>query len=254
MIKFFVHLLFPVPICIEILLVGLFALWCTRKQKAGKIFITVGVILLILFSSYPFPRFMLGSLEKQYLAMDCKDIMSNHPDIRYIVVLGGGIAYENRLPITSQFYSSSLVRVIEGIRLYYKIPNVKLILSGGGRFDPITSAELMVKLSKEIGVDEENIIIENTSLNTNEEAELIKHIVNRDAFLLVTSASHMPRAMALFKQHGMKPIAAPTDHRIKKTRLLNYNSLFPNGGNLGNTETAFYEYLGFIKERLAGHI
>lgn len=43
-------LFLPVPICVEILLLGLFLLWFTRKQKAGKIVVSIGVVLLAALS------------------------------------------------------------------------------------------------------------------------------------------------------------------------------------------------------------
>ena len=148
MVKFLAHILFPIPICIEIFLAGLFILWFTKKQKLGKAIITIGVILLLLFSSYPFSHFLLGSLEKQYPTLNDNDILSNYSDIKYIVILGGAIAYNERLPIISQFYSSSLARIMEGIRLSLKLSDTKLIVSGGTPI-PVTSAELMAKLSEE---------------------------------------------------------------------------------------------------------
>ena len=45
---------------------------------------------------------------------------------------------------------------------------------------------------------------------------VVKEIVGKDKFILVTSASHMLRAMALFRKQGMEPIPAPTDYMVKE--------------------------------------
>ena len=158
------------------------------------------------------------------------------------------------LPISSQIGKDCLVRLIEGIRLYRKFPDVKLILSGGGVFDPLSNAEIMSHVSKELGVHENDIIIESESKDTEDEARLIKTIVNEDQFFLVTSAYHMPRSIALFRKLGMNPIPAPTGHEVKKKHGLSPYDFFPNPGNLKNTEKAVHEYLGILWATLRGQI
>ncbi len=40
----------PLSLCLEVLIIGLIMLWFTKKQRAGKIVISVGVFLLALLS------------------------------------------------------------------------------------------------------------------------------------------------------------------------------------------------------------
>ncbi len=72
--------------------------------------------------------------------------------------------------------------------------------------------------------------------DTEEEAMNIRNIVGTEQFILITAAYHMPRALKLFKKHGLNPIVAPT----------NFLREFPNGRDLHKTEIAFHEYLGSI--------
>lgn len=249
------HLIFPVSLCIELLLAGVFILWFLKKKRLGNILIISGLILLVLFSTYSFPSFLLQRLENKYPPMTDSDISSKYSDIRYIVVLGGGISYSEGLPITSQFYPSSLVRIAEGMRLYFQLNKnrnyVKLIVSGGGHYS-VTSAELMARLSEEFGIKKEDIIIEKDSFTTYHEAINIKPMVKDERFFLVTSAGHMPRSMALFKNIGLHPIAVPTDHCVDEDK--EHDWLLPSADNLKKMELASYEYFGFIKEKLAGHM
>jgi len=255
MVKTLITLLFPVSLCIIILAFGLSLLWFTKKQRFGKLAITIGFILLVLFSTYPFSYAILGYLERQYKTFRINDdFLKNVSGIKYVVILGGGLTSDPRLPITSQLNHSSLIRLIEGIRLYRKIPGAKLILSGGVGFDCVSDAEMMERLSISLGVEPQDIILESKSLNTYEEAKFIKNIVGDKRFILVTSAAHMPRAMALFKKSGMEPISAPTDHLVRKHQRFHPIMVFPKADRLKETETAFYEYIGLIKERLAGRI
>jgi uncharacterized SAM-binding protein YcdF (DUF218 family) len=96
--------------------------------------------------------------------------------------------------------------------------------------------------------------LEDQSLDTEDEAQFIKPIVGQVPFLLVTSASHMPRAMGLFRHYGMAPIAAPTDYLSADAGVKSPLSYLPSAGNLHTAERAVYEYLGLLAARIAGKI
>jgi len=85
---------------------------------------------------------------------------------------------------------------------------------------------------------------------------LFKKIVGPDPFLLVTSAAHMPRSMALFRKQGMNPIPAPTGHQVKERQRgeISPGSFFPGIGELEKAEMAVYEYLGLAWVKIRGKI
>lgn len=248
----------PMPLGFLICIIGLFFLWFTKKQKTGKAFVSIGVFLLLTFSYGVISDQLIKPLEKEY-APDSVQMLNDFKSddkqsIRFIVVLGGGHTSDPEIPVTGQISEEALVRLIEGIRLYRKLSGVKLILSGGRVFDPVPEAKVMAGLAKELGVNENDIILESESKDTVDEANLIKTIVNNDRFFLVTSASHMPRSMALFLKLGMRPIPAPTNHQVKKEPYLNFYSFFPGAGNLQNSEKAMHEYLGILWAKLRRQI
>lgn len=247
---------YPVPLCIEIIATGFFVDWFTKRHKLGKILVIIGTAFFILLSTFPFPNYLLGCLEYKYPPLNDEELLdSKYSDIRYIVVLSGGIWYAKKLPITSSFSPGTLVRITEGIRLFLKCKNddMKLIVSGGD-IRPVKSAVLMARLAKEFGIDEKNIIVEKDSLNTHDEAKLIKDMVKGDRFILVTSAGHMPRSMALFEKYGMTPVAAPTNHYSRKNVTFDFWWAIPSADNLEKSELAFYELLGFVKAKFSGHL
>jgi uncharacterized SAM-binding protein YcdF (DUF218 family) len=85
--KIVAPLLFPVPLCLEILIVGLILLWFTKKQKAGKIIVSIGVGLTIIFSYGTFQDILLRSLESKYPPLiNFQEV----DDVKWVVVLGGG--------------------------------------------------------------------------------------------------------------------------------------------------------------------
>jgi len=242
---------FPVPLCLGILLLGLFFLWFTRRQKTGKIVVSVGVLLLTVFSYGAISNTLLRPLEYKYAPLLSLEDMHH---VKWVVVLGGGHTSDPRIPITSQLSNASTARLIEGIRLYNMLPESKIILSGGGYFDPVPNAKIMADVALSIGINKEDLVLESVSKDTKDEAILIQKIVGKDRFVLVTSASHMPRSMALFKKCGMHPIPAPTDYFVKKRQRVSPGIFFPSANNLRKAERAFHEYLGIAWAKLRGQI
>jgi len=250
--------LFPLPFSLLLSFLGLYLLWFTTKQRAGKIVVSVGLVILTLFSYRVIADKLLRPLERQYDAFEMNDsssltpIIKNEDSIKFVVVLGGGHTSDPELPLISQIGKGSLVRLIEGIRIYRKYPGAKLLLSGGNVHDPVSEAEIMARVAMEIGIPERDIILESESKDTRDEALFIKPIVGSEPFVLVTTASHIPRSMALFKKLGMNPIPSPIGHSVRDRQGLHYYSFFPNTGNLFKTELAIHEYLGLTWAKLRG--
>jgi hypothetical protein len=63
-----------------------------------------------------------------------------------------------------------------------------------------------------------DIILRSLSKDTKDQAIHIRKILDNNSFILVTSASHMPRSIVLFRKQGLQPIPAPTDFWVKNTR------------------------------------
>jgi uncharacterized SAM-binding protein YcdF (DUF218 family) len=243
--KIISQFLFPMPVCLFLCFSGLGLLWWTKKQKAGKVLVTVGLLVLTALSYSPVAAILLRPLERQYPAYSSTE----GGPISFIVVLGGGHTARPELPVTSRISDESLKRLAEGVRLHRIHPGSKLVLSGGTWLDAPSDAHVMAEAATIFGVPEGDVIIEGESLDTEAEARLVKPIVATNRFLLVTSANHMPRSMALFAKQGMRPEPAPTDHRSLHG-FMNPGSLMPSGAQLRLTERAWYEYLGLIWLRL----
>jgi len=249
--KIVAPLFFPVTLILVIFLLGLFLLSLTRRQKTGKIVVLIGIIFLCVLSFDVFPDMLLRPLEYQYPPLLS---LENIQNVKWIVVLGGGHTSDPKLPITSQISKNSLVRLVEGIRIYNGLPKSKLILSGGSPFEKISNAQVLAEVAIAIGVKKEDLILEDISKDTEDEARLIQEIVGQERFILITSASHMPRSIALFKRVGMHPIPAPTDHLVKEFQKISPGMFYPSGAGISKAERAFYEYLGLAWAKLRGAI
>jgi len=230
---------------------GLFLLWFTKKQKAGKIIVSIGVGLLIIFSYGTVQDILLRSLENKYPPLTN---FHKAAGVKWVVVLGGGHTSDPELPVNGQISKTSLSRLIEGIRIHRNLPGSKLILSGGGGFDPVPNAKVMADVASVLGISSSDMVLEPNPKDTKDEAVLIQKIVENEQFILVTSASHMPRSMALFKKLGMEPIPAPTDHAMKRRQGIHPGVFFPSSSKIRNAELVFYEYFGLAWAKLRGQI
>ena len=220
---------FPVPLIFFLSLAGLFLLWFTSKQKIGKIFITAGFSVFILCSFSLTSDILIRPLESRYPPVSDETLLSGAEQLpEMVVVLSGGHTSNTAFPMTSQIGQDSLTRLIEGIRIYRRIPGCKLLLSGGSVYGPVPAAEAMARVARSIGVDEEDIIIEAESRDTDDQARIIKSMLGDRHFILVTSASHMPRSIALFRKLGMDPLPAPTMHKVIETEYWTAGQFFPS--------------------------
>jgi uncharacterized SAM-binding protein YcdF (DUF218 family) len=250
---------YPVSFCLGILILGLFCLWATRRQRLGKVLVTLGTVLLLLLSISSLSSGLLVPLEQRYPALLHPEKISweggkSGTSPKWIVVLGGGHVSDPRLPANSQISPAALGRVVEGVRLYKAMPGSKLLLSGGRIFDPVPEAEVMAQIAELLGVKPQDISLESDSLDTADQAKIVAEMIGREKFILVTSAVHMPRSMALFRKRGLHPIPAPSDFLIREGPGPNFASFFPLATSLGLVETAVHEYLGLAWAWLRGEI
>ena len=249
---------YPLPLCLGILILGLFCLWATRRQRLGKGLVTLGTVLLLLLSLPFIAGQAAAPLESRYPALLHPEAISRAGEgstsPQWIVVLGGGHVSDPRLPVTSQISQPALGRVVEGVRLYKAMPGSKLLLSGGGAYDPVPEADVMARIAVLLGVKPEDIKLERDSLDTEDEVAMIAKMVGAREIILVTSAAHMPRSVALFKKYGLQPIPAPADYLIKEVQGSDATRFFPKGGPLVQMESAWHEYLGLAWAWLRGSI
>jgi len=89
-----------------------------------------------------------------------------------------------------------------------------------------------------------------TPTDTGQEAHAVREALGEGtSLLLVTSASHMPRAMAHFQAVGLAPIAAPTHYLAYREDPDTLGYWVPSSQNLYKIERALHETLGMIATR-----
>lgn len=151
-----------------------------------------------------------------------------NPNVHWVVVLGGGVLTGVDAPANYLLLPGSVSRLIEGVRLYRQLPQATLLLSGGDRKHIVTQSTAwnMAQLAGLFKIPKESIVVEPFSLNTAEEAVTIKRRIGKEPFYLVTSAMHLPRAMALCHKQGLHPLAAPSDFPYPYEETVSWKSKF----------------------------
>ena len=237
----------PLVIAMLIALAATVVRWRRRRRASAALFVASAIFAYL--SCTPLVgSALLGPLERQFPALrDDQALGAN-----CVVVLGSGYDPQPGLPVTAALDSDGLVRIVEGVRLTRHFGIRKLVVSGGAPAGAEPSAHGYAILARELGVEEEKLVISDASLDTAAEAYAIARLLGNTPFLLVTDAYHMPRAMKLMRLAGARAIPAPTGREIRGT-LMTWRDLLPSSGGLGATEQALHEYLGLFSIALGLH-
>jgi len=251
-------LVFPVGIACVCLVLCLWWIWRRRRVWAmGSA--AIALLVLLLGSNAWVSTHVVKSLEWRHLPPEPM------PTADAIVVLGGSTRpADYPRPWVDLLQSGD--RVLHGAQLYQAGKAPKLILSGGriewkGSGPP--ESDDMAQIAMAMGVPRADILEDPTSLNTYQNAVNVKAILKREGInriLLVTSAMHMPRSLAIFKKQDIEAIAAPTDFLISErtiaeisgTRQAFLLNLLPDAYYLNDVSRAIKEYIGLVVYRLRG--
>lgn len=135
-------------------------------------------------------------------------------------------------------------------------PKAKHVFTGGSgsmldqQYKGATVARNMLI---EQGLDISNVVFEEASRNTYENAKFSMQLINPEQgqnWLLITSAFHMPRSVGIFSQLGWQVIPFPVDHRSEPGRLLKPDANFAE--HLKQLTVAVREWLGLVAYYLSG--
>ncbi len=235
-------LLLPLPIGLFLIFIGLFF-----RKITGIILSLLGLLIIITFSLTGTSNFLINYLQSQY-----QPLLETPKNVTQVVVLGGGVSGGKNYPPNLTLNTASLSRLVEGVRLFDALEEIgvkpTLILSGGRVFQSPAVAGKMQNTAVMLGISQEQILLEDGSRDTREEAVYLKKTLADKPFILVTSAFHMPRSMDLFTAQGMHPIAAPTQFLGVRTNLTSW--FIPNGASLEISDIAIHEYLGILWEKI----
>ncbi|SEL60649.1 ElyC/SanA/YdcF family protein [Ectothiorhodospira marina] len=237
-------LIMPFPLAALLAVLG-GLLWAFGRHLAARILVIVALVGLLGAAWGPVAEGLLAPLESRYAPVSDPTTLEG---VKAVVVLGGGWDPEGRGPASMRLGESSAQRLMEGVRLVKALPDARLLVSGADRdpaWDPVAWG--YAQAARELGMDAARILILDTPVDTAQEAYAVREVLAPgERFLLVTSASHMPRAVLHFQRAGLDPIAAPTRFKTGDRSGSILHFWLPSAQHLRKSERALYEYMGLM--------
>jgi uncharacterized SAM-binding protein YcdF (DUF218 family) len=254
--KLFPALLNPIGLSCLLLVLAVMTFWKRPRVAAGAVGAALGILLL--GSNFWVSKAFVQGLESQYRPATA------YPRASAIVILGGA-THPPLKPRVWPELNEAGDRILYTARLYREGAASKVIITGGRiswkEGTNSSEAQDIETLLTFMGVPKSAMLLDRTSLNTHENAVNVKRIMVKESLnepvLLVTSAIHMPRSMAIFKKEGILAIAAPTDYLAEEedTPLTLQEitlKLLPDVEAIFQTNAALKEYVGLLTYRLKG--
>jgi uncharacterized SAM-binding protein YcdF (DUF218 family) len=249
--KIFEFFVAPVHLFIFLASIGA-ALAYTPYFRWGHALTAVSAVALLLMAFSPLGHFLAVPLETRFPA---PPVDMTPPD--GIIVLGGTVDEQLSAQIGRPVLVDAAERLTAPIALKRRFPNARLVFAGGSaslRGSPYTEAESVKRFWRETGIDDANVIYEDRSRNTFENAVYTRDLVRPKAgerWLLVTSAIHMPRSIGIFRQAGFPVIPYPVDFRTNG-ELARWGVPRFATKAMRLVDLATHEWAGLVAYRLSG--
>jgi uncharacterized SAM-binding protein YcdF (DUF218 family) len=246
------HLIIPLYLCLVLVTLGL-VLALFRWRKAGLSVALAGLFWAYAWSLPATSLWLGGLLENAYPYRPPSEL----PMADAIVVLGGNIANDRQNWFLPYDRETATRRFQTAEQLYDAGRAPKIVLSGGALSGDVSEAEGMAHALRLSGVPRSAMILENDSRTTYENAILTENQLkehNIHTVLLVTSALHMPRAMAAFRKQGVPAIPAPSQPQIVLPKSPEISPWVPDERTFDASRSIIKEYTGLFLYWLRGWI
>jgi len=229
-----------------------------KRLRWVRQLVMFSLLLLVTLSSPLVATPLIGSLESWYHPPQLT------PSDRFdaIVVLGGGIEEKGSLRPTTEPSSYSRNRTTCGVDLYQQGYAPTLVLTGGDASAFGTGPKVAVEMKRwavRLGVPESATMIDTEARNTYENATGTKRLLGPASILLVSSASHLPRAVPVFTKQGFRVTPAPCDYVSQDLPRESWDDIdmfdiLPNENALQHTREAVAEVAGMVIYWLSGKL
>ncbi len=228
--------------------IGLALLWRSGTSRFGRRWLT-SLLLLYAVSSIPMTAMWLAApLGWGFHHLERRE---DAPGAQAIVILDAATRrYQDGEHLIEIPVDASVWRVLEGVRIYELLDHPLVFVSGGGsQLDPLGRPEASVIRDQLIiaGVPAGRIVLDSSSINTRMHAVNLVRMLREqgiERFVLVTSPSHMRRAIWAFQAEGSNPIPSPSKGLLVHDS--DWAAYWPSTRALDFTQSAMHEYSGIV--------
>lgn len=244
---------FAVPSNVAVLLaiVGV-CLLIARWRRLGLWLTACSVAMIAILGFSPLGNVLLLPLTERFPAWE-----AGRGDPDGVVVLGGSIDADVSRTRDAIELDSSAERVVAMAALARRFPNARIVFSGGSGnlvSEAVPEAPYAKKLLADLGMTGDRFIFEDASRTTYENAIYSRDLVKPkpgERWLLVTSASHMPRSVGTFRMAGFEVEAFPVDWQTRGWSDA-WQPFRKLSAGLGRADTAVREWNGLLVYWLTG--
>lgn len=187
-------------------------------------------------------------LERQY-----RPIADLSPYRGYPVLLlsSGGKRWDRDEGFVNLLANSGWERLLVAVKTVRQVEGELIIAGGppkGAGSEPI--AVTMQNVVLDMGIDLKAVTAEKTSINTFENLANLKEKIEKKPFIMVTSASHLPRAMMIAEKLGLEAIPQPAD--FLTGRITGIRRFVPTAVTILHWDVILHEFVGILYYKLKG--
>jgi uncharacterized SAM-binding protein YcdF (DUF218 family) len=247
--KFVGYLIDPVNAVSWLVVIGL-GLAALRRRRPAAAALGAAAVVLLSLTLTPLPEWLMRGLEDRFPPTPYEV-----SDLAGAVVLGGATG-SAELAAARETYllDAPAERLTAAAGLRRRHPDLPIVISGFSaavRHQGLSEGEMTRRLMAELGFAPESFRYEERSRTTFENARYTAETFGRDGrWLLVTSAFHMPRAVAAFRAQGVEVIPYPVDWRAPPVDWAHW--LRSGSARLSWARLALKEWVGLVAYRLLG--
>ena len=234
---------FMSPIHLILLAFFIGTLGVFRRWQRAKYLLLFTCCLAASVLVFPVGDFLIQPLEKRFAQP--KPLPAH---IDGILVLGGAEDLPRSLSWGRPELNQAADRYLGAKELANQYPSAPLIFAGGSGWVSIQNSPGEGHFARQLfitmGIDPSRLVIESTSRNTFENFQNIRPMLPnpQGTYVLVTSAFHMPRAVGIARQQGVRVIPYPVDFRSYDDERRRFNLSFED--HLNSLEPAWREWMG----------
>jgi len=228
-------------------LIALVVWWVLSKSAVvKKRLMTVMVVLILIFGNDVLYNKLANAWQPKLVTLP--DSASYEAGI----VLGGSSSFDK---YRNGYLNAAADRFVEICVLYKTGKIKKIIISGGSNsLNGPKDARFQYKKMIELGIPAEDIIVEDSSKNTFENASFSKRKIDslqlKPPFILVTSAMHMPRSQRVFTRVGIPVIPYPSDFKVFEKDFSFTDYFIPSLSTLFSWNSFLKEVVGVLGYKL----